>query len=131
MAFPRWLALLNKAGLNRVVRHIAPAAPGLGLVVHTGRRSGRTYQTPVEVFRTDGGFIVALTYGGEKTDWVRNVLAAGGCQLRTGGRVCQAVSPRVYRDESRSGIRRFERQVLRAIGTCDFMFLAVAGDTDE
>lgn len=121
MPFPRRLARWNKAGLNRVVRHVAPWAPGLGLVVHRGRRSGRAYQTPVNVFRTADGFVIALTYGAEHTDWVRNVLAAGGCELRTGGRVLHVNSPRVYHDESRRGIRPLERQALRLIGVADFL----------
>jgi hypothetical protein len=42
----RW----NKAGLNRLTRHIAPWMPGFGVIVHRGRRSGRRFQTPVNVF---------------------------------------------------------------------------------
>ena len=34
------------------------------------------------MFRTDDGFIVALTYG--RADWVQNVMAAGSAKLRTG-----------------------------------------------
>jgi hypothetical protein len=60
---PKRVARWNKAGLNKVVRHVAPWAPGLGLIEHRGRRTGREYQTPVEVFRAEGGFIIALTYG--------------------------------------------------------------------
>ncbi len=37
--------------------------PGLGVVVHRGRRSGRLYQTPASVFATEDGFVTALTYG--------------------------------------------------------------------
>ena len=54
MPIPKVVARWNKAGLNRVTRHIAPWAPGLGVVVHRGRRSGRAYQTPVNVFREPG-----------------------------------------------------------------------------
>jgi hypothetical protein len=75
MPIPKRVARWNKAGLNRVVRHVAPWAPGLALVVHHGRRSGRTYQTPVNVFGTEDGFIMALTYGPD-TDWVKNIQAA-------------------------------------------------------
>jgi len=31
-----------------------------------------------------GGFLIALTYGWE-SEWVRNLVAAGGCQLETPG----------------------------------------------
>jgi deazaflavin-dependent oxidoreductase (nitroreductase family) len=120
MPIPKRVARWNKVGLNRVVRHVAPWAPGLALVVHRGRRSGRTYRTPVNVFRTEDGFVIALTYGPE-TDWVKNVQAAGGCELRTRGQVLRVDEPRVYHDETRTGIRPVERQVLRLIGVADFL----------
>ena len=50
MPIPRIVRQWNKAGLNRVTKHIAPWAPGFGVVIHRGRRSGRLYQTPVNVF---------------------------------------------------------------------------------
>ena len=62
-------------------RRVAGWLPGFGIVIHTGRHSGRTYETPVNVFRTDGGFVFALTYG--RADWVQNVMAAETAQLRT------------------------------------------------
>jgi len=36
------------------------------------------------------------------------------------------VSPRLYHDETRRGIRPGERQILRAIGVADFMALTTA-----
>lgn len=126
MPLPRWLARANNAGLNRVVKHIAPWAPALGLVVHRGRKSGRRYETPIMVFRSGEEFLIALTYGGGHTEWVKNVVAADGCELRTGGRVYQMGAPRVYRDESRSGIRPVERRVLGLLGSSDFLSLTIA-----
>src|SRR6266516_2969912 len=125
MPIPRMVRRWNKAGLNRVTRHIAPRMPGFGVVVHRGRRSGHLYQTPVNVFATEDGYVLALTYGPD-TDWVKNVLAAGGCELRTRGRVVRLVSPRLFHDESRHGIRPVERQVLRIIGIADFLSLKTA-----
>ena len=126
MPIPRRVARWNKAGLNRIVKHIAPWMPGLALVVHRGRRSGREYQTPVNVFRAGDGFVIALTYGAEHTDWVRNVLAAGGCELRTHGRTIPLGSPRLFHDQSRSSIRPVERQVLRLLNVTDFLSLTPA-----
>jgi hypothetical protein len=51
MPIPQIVRQWNKAGLNRVTRHIARWMPGFGVVVHRGRRSGRVYQTPVNVSR--------------------------------------------------------------------------------
>jgi hypothetical protein len=56
----------------------APRMPGLGVIVPRARRSGRRYQTPVNVFSAADGYVIALTYGPD-TDWVKNVVAAGGC----------------------------------------------------
>jgi deazaflavin-dependent oxidoreductase (nitroreductase family) len=120
MPIPRIVGRWNKVGLNRVTRHIAPWMPGLGVVVHHGRRSGRVYQTPVNVFAAKDGYVFALTYGPD-TDWVKNVLAAGGCELRTRGHVVRLTSPRLFHDEARRDIRPLERQVLRAIGVADFL----------
>jgi deazaflavin-dependent oxidoreductase (nitroreductase family) len=122
---PKQVGRLNKAGLNRVVIHVAPWMPGLGLVVHRGRRSGREYQTPVEVFAAPDGFIVALTYGPD-TDWLRNLQAAGGGELRAGGQVFQVSEPRVYHDPERQGIRAGERRMLRLLGVADFVHLKAA-----
>jgi deazaflavin-dependent oxidoreductase (nitroreductase family) len=120
MPIPRIVGQWNKVGLNKVTRHIAPWMPGLGVVIHHGRRSGRVYQTPVNVFATADGYVFALTYGPD-TDWVKNVLAAGGCELRTRGHVVRLTSPSLFHDEARRGIRPLERQVLRVIGVADFL----------
>jgi deazaflavin-dependent oxidoreductase (nitroreductase family) len=122
MPIPLVVGQWNKAGLNKVTRHVAPWMPGLGLIVHRGRRSGAEYQTPVNVFPTGDGFVVALTYG-PGTDWVKNVLAAGGCELRTRGRVVHLIEPCLFHDETRHHIRPLERQVLTVMGVADFMSL--------
>jgi deazaflavin-dependent oxidoreductase (nitroreductase family) len=125
MPIPRAVGRWNKAGLNRITRHIAPWMPGLGVVIHRGRRSGRCYRTPVSVFPAGDGYVFALTYGPD-TDWVKNVLAAGGCGLQTRGRTIRLTSPRMYRDPGRRGIRPPERQVLRALNVADFLSLKLA-----
>ena len=125
MPIPKAVGRWNKAELNRLTRHLAPCMPGLGVVVHRGRRPGRRYQTPVNVFPADGGYLFAVTSGPD-TDWVKNVLAAGGCELRTRGRALQLGSPRLFHDDSRSGIRPPERQVLRILGVAGFLSLTPA-----
>ena len=125
MPIPRIVGRWNKVGLNRVTKRIAPWMPGLGVVVHRGRRSGRMYQTPVNVFASSDGYVFALTYGPD-TDWVKNVLAAGGCELRTRGRTVRVTAPRLFHDEARRDIRPLERQVLRVIGVADFLSVKTA-----
>jgi len=73
---PRAIARFNRYP-NRIIRRLAPSLPPFLLLTHTGRSSGEPYRTPVFGFPTGDGFIIALTYG-RQSDWVKNVLAAGG-----------------------------------------------------
>lgn len=114
MPAPRWIARANKAGLNRITKFIAPWAPGWAVVVHRGRRSGRIFRTPLWAFHRGDGFVIALTYGAE-SDWVRNVLAAGGGELESRRRRYAVGSPRVYRDESAADMPPFIRFMLRRV----------------
>jgi len=125
MPIPQRVGRWNKIVLNRVTKRIAPWMPGFGLVIHRGRRSGRLYQTPVNVFPTEDGYLVALTYGTD-ADWVKNVLAAGGCELLTRRRTIRLESPRLVHDKSRRGVPLVVRGVLRAIGAADFLETARA-----
>jgi len=122
MPFPRRLAKLNRIGLNRVIRHVAPWLPGFGLVLHVGRKSGQVYRTPVNLFTADGHYTIALTYGRD-SDWVRNVQSEGGCRVVHRGREIRLTEPRIVHDETRSAIRPVERFILRRFGIADFLVL--------
>jgi deazaflavin-dependent oxidoreductase (nitroreductase family) len=114
MPAPRWVAHANKIALNRITQFIAPWAPGWAVVVHRGRRSGRCFRTPLWAFRRQDRYVIALTYGSD-ADWVRNVLAAGGCELETRRRHYSAGAPRVYRDENAADMPPFIRFMLRRV----------------
>src|SRR5207248_8043902 len=79
------LAAFNLAVTNRITSRFAGRLPGFGIVTHIGRKSGRVYHTPINVFRAPNGFLMALTYG-QESEWVKNVMAAGGCELKARGR---------------------------------------------
>lgn len=119
---PLAVGRLNKSGLNHLTRPLMRYLPGFGVVRHRGRRSGRVFETPVNVFPTDTAIVIALTYGSE-TDWLKNVLAAGGCEIQTRGRWVHCTHPRVHHDPQRRGIRPLERAVLGAIHVEDFLEL--------
>ncbi|GAA1637085.1 nitroreductase family deazaflavin-dependent oxidoreductase [Georgenia ruanii] len=108
---PLWVGRVNKRALNRVMRFVAPYLPGFALLVHRGRRSGREYAVPVNIFRDGAGYRIALTYG-PSTDWVRNVRAAGGCRVRTRGRLVELTNPRLVHDPGRSWAPPVVRQIL-------------------
>jgi deazaflavin-dependent oxidoreductase (nitroreductase family) len=59
-----------------------------------GRQSGRTYQTPVVVARHHDSFLIALPYG-DRTDWLKNVLAAGSAIIMADGRSYEVDRPEV------------------------------------
>jgi deazaflavin-dependent oxidoreductase (nitroreductase family) len=42
---------------------------------HRGRKTGRTYETPVWAAPTEDGFVIGIVYG-RRTDWLENVLAS-------------------------------------------------------
>jgi deazaflavin-dependent oxidoreductase (nitroreductase family) len=120
----RWVAAFNQAVTNRITGPFATRLPGFGVLTHVGRKSGRIYRTPVNVFRGRDEFLIALTYGSE-AHWVQNVLAAGGCRVETRGVQYQLSDPVIVHDPAR---RRFPLTVgiiLRIIGATDFMRLAV------
>src|SRR5690606_31834959 len=114
MVLPRSVARLNRRFLNRVVIRLAPFLPGLGVFHHRGRRTGRRYAIPINVFPRGDRYVFALTYG-PGTDWLRNVQAAGRCTLLTRGTVVPLHRPRVYRDERMSDMPLPARVVLRRV----------------
>jgi deazaflavin-dependent oxidoreductase (nitroreductase family) len=126
---PRWLARFNKRATNRTIGALAHRLPGFGVVVHAGRKTGRRYRTPVNVFRRPGGYVVALTYGPD-SEWVRNVLAAGGCGLETRGRTLRLSRPRLVRDERRSSVPAPVRLVLALLRVDHFLDLALDDPTE-
>ena len=122
MPFPDAMARFNRRVTNRVARPFARRLPGLALVHHKGRRSGRSYETPVSLFVRRDGYVVALTYGPER-DWVKNVIAGGGCALEVGGEIIQTQGPKVVRDPDRADMPPGIRQFLGLIGVTDFLHL--------
>src|SRR5439155_12386371 len=66
--------------------------PLYGVIEHRGRRSGKAFRTPVVVRPTADGFVVPMPWG-ERTDWYRNVRAAGECVIRLKGRDFALVQP--------------------------------------
>jgi deazaflavin-dependent oxidoreductase (nitroreductase family) len=123
MPLPDALARMNRRVVNPVVRTFAGRLPPMALVVHRGRRSGREYRTPVMAFPRGDGYVITLPYGAER-DWVRNVLAAGGCTLVRRGRFHRLTASRVL--DQREGLPlmpRPSRPVLKLLGIAQFLQL--------
>jgi deazaflavin-dependent oxidoreductase (nitroreductase family) len=90
---PRGLARFNRVVTNPIQGVYAWALPPWAVLIHRGRRSGRMYRTPVIAFRRGRTFAVAALYG-QKSDWVRNILAGGGQVVRA-GRTYDLINPRL------------------------------------
>jgi deazaflavin-dependent oxidoreductase (nitroreductase family) len=115
MPLPRSIARFNRRVTNRVTVRVAPVLPGFGLVSHTGRRTGVTYETPVNVFHQGRRLRFALTYG--RGDWVRNVLAGGPASVRIRGTTYALLAPHVVVAPDHSGLPWLVRMVLQLTKT--------------
>lgn len=125
MPIPKAVARFNNHVTNRVSRPIAGQAPGFAVVAHVGRRSGRTYRTPVNMFRDGERYVFALPYGAD-SQWVKNVMAAGSCDVRTQGRTVHLCEPRIYTDPDRRLVPGPVRLVLQIFDVTDFLSMRPA-----
>jgi len=93
------------------------------LLTHVGRRTRKTYQTPLGAQPHGDGFVVSLPYGSQ-TDWCRNVVAAGMCELTWKGQTYELERPEII-----SGSQVFpafpvwQRILLQGGGIRDFLWL--------
>lgn len=93
MVFPPWFENFQVKYVNPVLKPFARLLPGMAMIKHRGRKSGRPYETVVTAYRK--GNLVAIALGHGKTDWVKNVLAAGEADLHLVRRDVHLVNPRI------------------------------------
>ncbi|NDL56894.1 nitroreductase family deazaflavin-dependent oxidoreductase [Phytoactinopolyspora mesophila] len=120
MSIRRRLARFNRAFANRLVGAVITRLPGFGMLRHRGRRSGLGYRTPVKIFRRGASYIISLPYGAD-SDWVKNVLAAGECELVTRGRNVRLAEPEVYEAGSEPAIPAPIRMILRWVNATQYL----------
>jgi deazaflavin-dependent oxidoreductase (nitroreductase family) len=93
------------------------------LLHHVGRRSGRTYETPLGVLPYGDGFLLPLTYGRE-CDWCRNVFAAGTCTLAWKGQTYELSRPEIIAGpEAMRAWPAWQRIPMRGAGVQEFVWL--------
>lgn len=85
---------------NRFSRLFAHRLPGFAIISYSGRKSGKTYRTPMNVFRDGDSYVFALTYGSD-VQWVKNVLAAGSAELQASGKTIHLTDPELFVDPKR------------------------------
>ena len=98
MQIPQSVARFNRRVTNPIQRLWAGRAPTFGILEHVGRKSGKTFRTPLTVFTTADGFAVLLTYGPDR-DWLKNITKSGGGRLTRRGQTYDVVDPRVVSKE--------------------------------
>ena len=91
--YPPWFDRMQIKYMNRVIKPLAGRVPGLSLIRHRGRKSGQPYETVVTAYRKGNELAIALGHG--KTDWVKNVLAAGEADVRLFRDEVHIVNPRI------------------------------------
>jgi len=79
----------------------------------------------MNVFRDGQDYVFALTYGTD-VDWIKNVLAAGGCEIQTLGRIVALRDPVVIHDPSRRLMPWLVRFFLGLMRVTDFVRLRPA-----
>ena len=114
------MARFNRALTNKIAIHLAGRLPGLGIVIHVGRRTRTVYRTPVNVFRTKDGFRFALTYGPD-AEWVRNALATAPCASITRGKEYELTDPEVVTDRTASTCPRSAARIMRFMRVSQFL----------
>jgi len=93
MIFPVWLENFQIKYINPVMSPLAKKLPGFTVVKHSGRKSGKQFETTVNSFRKGDVLAIGLLHG--KTNWVKNVLAAGEADMCVSGTDLHVVNPRV------------------------------------
>jgi deazaflavin-dependent oxidoreductase (nitroreductase family) len=96
----RFLLPFTTHVFNRFSRHFVHWLPNFGLIGYRGRKSGKWYRTPMNVFRDGDSYLFALTYGSD-VQWVQNVLAAGEADLQIRTRTIHLIDPELFVDPTR------------------------------
>lgn len=116
----------NRLALRLHPAAVEKAAKTATVVHHTGRRSGRSYATPVWGVRCGQSFFIQLPYGTD-VDWCRNLLAAGGCALEHHGVRYEAVAPVIVpAAEARPHLPPATRRMQRLIGAESYLRLDIS-----
>ena len=125
MPIPKAVARFNRYVTNPIARRVAGWAPMFAILYHQGRRSGKRYSTPINIFRADGGFVIALTYGPD-VEWVKNIGETQEAEIRYRSRQIRVVRPqRISTSEGMAAMPRLVRLILRMINVTEFLHLSL------
>jgi PPOX class probable F420-dependent enzyme/deazaflavin-dependent oxidoreductase (nitroreductase family) len=106
--------------VNPFNRLFAGRLPWFGVLTHVGRRSGTRYRAPVNLFEHGNEVVFMLTYGSDAA-WVKNVVAAGRCEVRTRQRDVHLAEPELFVDPARRLVPAPVRFLGRLVGATEFL----------
>jgi deazaflavin-dependent oxidoreductase (nitroreductase family) len=129
MAFPRPMATLAR-DMNPLFQPVARRLPPFAVLHHQGRRSGRSYDTPVQAYHTSDGWVVGLAYD-HNSAWVLNLLAAGGGEMTRAGRRYRISKPRRVGREALKTLPALAALQMRVVGIDEFLQFDATPLTDR
>jgi deazaflavin-dependent oxidoreductase (nitroreductase family) len=101
--------------------------PMMARIHHIGRRTRKLYITPTSAHVAGDTIVVPLSFG-NRSDWARNVQAAGQCVVQVGGKRYHAVQPQFIdaidaKQLVRQSFNAIERLGFRLLGVRQFLLL--------
>jgi deazaflavin-dependent oxidoreductase (nitroreductase family) len=115
MKFPPLVERLQIKYFNPLIRPLARFLPTFAIIKHRGRTSGKEYETVVNAFRKGNVLAIGLAHG--KTNWVKNVLAAGEADVHLFRRDVHITNPRVLpAGTDDPTLPQYARRVARGMG---------------
>jgi deazaflavin-dependent oxidoreductase (nitroreductase family) len=93
--------LVNPFLMSR--RLVGSGGSHLATLEHVGRRSGTRRLTPLHPILQPGGVRFAVPLG-DRSEWARNVVAAGHCRIQLGDRIQELDEPRLLEPADVDGI---------------------------
>lgn len=122
----RFLRPFTTHVVNPFTRLFVKWLPSFAIIRYRGRRSGKRYRTPMNVFRHGDAYVFALTYGSD-VQWVKNVLAAGEADLEIRNRVIHLTDPEMFVDPRRRLMPLPVRLILGLMRVSEFLRMRKVG----
>jgi deazaflavin-dependent oxidoreductase (nitroreductase family) len=119
MTFPPQLAAVSRR-LNPLVLPLTRRVPPLAVLHHRGRRSGRSFDTPVQAYHTRDGWLVGLAYSNH-APFALNLFAAGDGEMTRAGRRYRITKPRRVGREALKTLPALAALQMRAVGIDEFL----------
>jgi deazaflavin-dependent oxidoreductase (nitroreductase family) len=121
-----WLALIKRTINPLNARRARKGGVDFAVVRTVGRKSGKTFETPIIVVEVPDGFVIELTYG-PHVNWYQNLVAANGGEIVRGDKTWRVLGPvEISTEEGLHAFSPARRVVLRLLRRTHFRKLPLA-----